>query len=150
MKSYFLKLLNYDQFANKAITRAIIEAGEPDKAVKLMAHLLAAQQIWLNRCKGLPATGIALWPDWKTDSFEKIIDENHKYWVAFLDGLEAADFQRAIAYKNSKGDSFENLIADILAHLINHGTHHRAQAGQQLKLAGLESLPNTDYIFYIR
>jgi uncharacterized damage-inducible protein DinB len=150
MKSYFLKLFKYDQFANKAITQAVIEAGEPEQAVKLMAHLLATQQVWLNRCKGLPATKIILWPDWKAGSFEKTINQNHKNWTAFLGGLEAEDFQQGIAYKNSKGDSFENSIADILAHLINHGTHHRAQAGQQLKLAGLENLPNTDYIFYIR
>ncbi|MDB5154777.1 MAG: hypothetical protein JWR54_3528, partial [Mucilaginibacter sp.] len=54
-----------------------------------------------------------------------------------------------ISYKNLKGDDFENKLSDVLAHLINHGTHHRAQVGQHLKLAGVE-LPNTDYIFYIR
>ena len=79
-----------------------------------------------------------------------MIDDNHKSWAEFLNGLHPEDFQRMIAYKNSKGDSYENLLEDILAHLINHGTHHRAQIGQQLKLAGLENLPNTDYIFYIR
>ncbi|WP_461452590.1 DinB family protein [Mucilaginibacter sp.] len=150
MKSYFLKLFNYDQFANKAILKSIIQVGEPEQAVKLMAHLLAAQQIWLNRCKGLHATGIVLWPDQKANTFEKIIDENHKAWMDFLDGLKVEDFKKIIAYKNSKGDSYENLTEDILAHLINHGTHHRAQIGQQLKLAGIESLPNTDYIFYMR
>jgi uncharacterized damage-inducible protein DinB len=34
--------------------------------------------------------------------------------------------------------------------LINHGTHHRAQIGQLIKFDGLEILPNTDYIFYLR
>ncbi len=150
MKTYFLKLFNYDQFANKAILKAIIDAGEPELAVKLMAHLLAAQQIWLNRCKGLPAIGGALWPDWKADIFEKLIDNNHTAWVDFINGLSEADFQKIIPYKNSKGDSYENQLEDVLAHLINHGTHHRAQAGQQLKLAGSEKLPLTDYIFYIR
>jgi len=150
MKNYFLKLFNYDHFENKAIAKVIIEAAEPKQAIKLMAHLLAAQQTWLNRCKGLSTIDVALWPDWQTDTFDQLIDDNHKSWAEFLNGLHPEDFQRMIAYKNSKGDSYENLLEDILAHLINHGTHHRAQIGQQLKLAGLENLPNTDYIFYIR
>ena len=150
MKAYFLKLINYDQFANKAILKAIVDGGEPERAVKLMAHLLAAQQVWLNRCKGLPATGVVLWPDWKADTFEQLIDENHAAWVDFVEGLKPEDFQKIIDYKSTKGDSYESLLEDILAHLINHGTHHRAQAGQQLKFAGVENLPLTDYIFYIR
>jgi uncharacterized damage-inducible protein DinB len=150
MKNHFLKLLNYDHFENKAMVKAIIETGEPGQAVKLMAHLLSAQQIWFNRCKELPAISVILWPAWQANTFEHIIDENHKNWIDFVNGLQPEDFQDNIAYKNSKGDSYENLLEDILTHLINHGTHHRAQIGQQLKFAGLENLPMTDYIFYIR
>lgn len=150
MKTYFLKLFNYDQFANKAILKSIIDAGEPEQAVRLMAHLLIAQQVWFNRCKGLPAIVSTLWPDWKADTFEKTIDENYKGWIDFINNLQSGDFQNNVQYKNLKGDSYENMLEDILAHLINHGTHHRAQVGQQLKFAGLENLPITDYIFYLR
>lgn len=150
MKTYFINLFNYDHYANKVIRDAIIKAGKPEKAVELMAHLLVAQQIWLNRCKGLPAVGGALWPDWKADTFSDIIAENSKEWLNYLDSLQEDDFEKLIPYKNSKGDSFENKLSDVLAHLINHGTHHRAQIGQQLKFIGADSLPNTDYIAYLR
>jgi len=150
MNDYFLNLFNYDQFANGVILNCIFEAGEPEKPVQLMAHLLAAQQVWLNRCKGLPPASNVLWPDWKADTFEKLINDNHKGWVEYVSNLQPQDFNKIIAYKNTKGEDFENELADILAHVINHGTHHRAQAGQQLKLAGLENLPLTDYILYVR
>ena len=150
MKSYFLKLFEYDSFANHLILNAINKVNKPVKAVQLMAHLLAAQQIWLNRCKGLPAPGGALWPDWKAGTFEQIINKNNTAWVSFLNNTETVDFDRIISYKNSKGDSYENKLSDILTHVINHGTHHRAQAGQYLKLAGLDNLPLSDYIFFIR
>jgi len=150
MKKHFLKLFNYDQFANKAILKSIIDAGEPEQAVKLMAHLLAAQQIWLNRCKGLPEIAALYDPDWQADTFEKLINDTHTAWIDFINGLKLEDFQNIIPYKNSRDDSYENKIEDILAHVINHGTHHRAQIGQQLKFVGLENLPSTDYIFYIR
>jgi uncharacterized damage-inducible protein DinB len=150
MKDYFIRLFNYDRYVNLLIIKTILEANNPEKPVKLIAHLLTAQQIWLNRCKGEPAIDGALWPDWKSDEFEQIINDNHRAWINFLDYSDPDDFDKMISYKNSKGDAFENKLSDILAHLINHGTHHRAQAGQQLKFAGVENLPNTDYIFYIR
>ncbi|QJD98481.1 hypothetical protein HH214_19275 [Mucilaginibacter robiniae] len=114
-----------------------------------MAHLLAAQQIWLQRCKKQPAAGDALWPDWKADTFKKIIEDNHAAWIGFLEDLKDNDFAESIIYKNSKGQTFTNRLDDVLAHLINHGTHHRAQAGQHLKLAGTQ-LPVSDYIYYLR
>ena len=150
MKSYFLKLFKYDHFANNIILKSVIESDQPQRALELMAHLLAAQQIWLNRCKNLPVAGIDLWPDWTTDSFAETINENHNNWISFINELNPGEFHKIISYNNSKGDSYENLLEDILAHVINHGTHHRAQIGQQLKLAGLQQLPNTDYIFYMR
>jgi uncharacterized damage-inducible protein DinB len=150
MKTHFLKLLDYDRFASLEILKLINEANEPELAVKLMAHLLSAQQVWYKRCTGLLDTGRVLWPDWQADTFEKTINENHDAWVSYVSELNAEDFNKTIAYKTLRGDSYENLLSDILTHLINHGTHHRAQAGQQLKLAGIENLPLTDYIFYIR
>jgi uncharacterized damage-inducible protein DinB len=150
MKAYFIRLFNYDRFANQLILETIIQAGNPEKPLQLMAHLLAAQQIWLNRCKGEPVIGVALWPDWKVDILERMINDNHRAWINFLDYLDPDDFINRIYYKSLKGEAFENQLSDILAHVINHGTHHRAQAGQLLKLAGVENLPATDYIFYLR
>ncbi len=149
MKEYFIRLFNYDTHTNLLVTEMIINAGNPEKPVQLMAHLLAAQQVWLARCKGEPAIGGALWPDWKADTFFQIIDGNSKGWIDFMNKCTPADFERMISYKNSKGESFENKLSDVLAHAINHGTHHRAQVGQYLKSGGAD-LPFTDYIFYIR
>ena len=152
MKSYFTRLFNYDRYANELILKTIIEANEPEKPVQLMAHLLAAQQIWINRCLGLPPATVNLWPalGGKSDEFKDMIRDNCQAWVNYLDNLNETDFDKTISYKNLKGDSFENKLVDILTHVINHGTHHRAQIGQLLKLAGIENLPVTDYIFYIR
>ncbi|ASU34095.1 DinB family protein [Mucilaginibacter xinganensis] len=150
MKTYFIRLLNYDRYANEVMLNSIIEAEMPRKSIELMAHLLSAQQIWLSRCKGLVPVGSILWPDWDSETLNKVINNNHNEWLEYLNGLQPGDFEKPISYKNLKGDSFENKLADILAHLINHGTHHRAQIGQQLKFSGAETLPVTDYIAYTR
>lgn len=149
MKVYFIQLFNYDRYANLRILGTIKKIDDTTESARLMAHLLSAQQIWLNRCKREPVVVGSLWPDWSVDTFEQIINDNHQKWISFLEGLSDEDFEKQINYKNSRGESFENKLSDILAHIINHSTHHRAQAGQHLKLAGIE-LPNTDYILYIR
>jgi hypothetical protein len=45
MKDYFIQLFDYDQHANHLILKAVAEAGNPQKPVELMAHLLGAQQV---------------------------------------------------------------------------------------------------------
>ena len=150
MKEHFINLLKYDRFANDLIAETIIKANNPEKPVKLMAHLLAAQQVWHNRCLGLPQTVSVLWPDWPADALAGIIAANSAGWLNYAEGLNLVDFDRIISYKTLKGDSYENKLSDILTHLINHGTHHRAQAGQHLIAAGIEPLPMTDYIFFVR
>src|SRR5271170_335422 len=141
MKNYFINLIHYDKYANEVITKLIIENGKSEKPVRLMAHIMAAQQVWYHRCKQLPPFGGALWPDGQAETFGQMISDNHKAWIEFITHLEEADFEKRVAYHNSKGDAFNDKLVDILGHLINHGTHHRAQIGQHLKLAGLESLP---------
>lgn len=59
------------------------------------------------------------------------------------------DFNRNINYTNTKGESFVNTIGDIMAHVANHGTHHRAQIASAIRGEGFAP-PATDLIFYIR
>lgn len=115
-----------------------------------MAHILGAQQVWLSRCKQDNATGLAVWPDWEAVQLKYILEENHAAWLDFVNSLINDDFDRDISYTTTKGIPYTDKLINILTHVINHGTHHRAQIGQQLKQAGLAQLPSTDYIFYMR
>jgi uncharacterized damage-inducible protein DinB len=152
MKNHFLKLFDYDRYANKLLYEEIIKAGSPFKAKQTMAHLLTAQQIWLNRCMGLPPVAGTLWisEDKNIRISSEWVEDNHKTWSAYINRLEDADFDSIIAYKNLSGVHYSNLLLDICTHVINHGTHHRAQIGQHLKAAGIENLPLTDFIAFVR
>ncbi len=149
MKTHFTRLFEYDNYANQKIF-SILKANPLDKPVQLMAHLLAAQQIWLSRCNGTAGTNYTIWPKGDINAFGNQTAENHQQWLNYLNTLKDEDFNRQIIYKNSQGDEFKNTLTDILTHVINHGTHHRAQIGQLLKAEGTNELPNTDFIFYLR
>ena len=150
MKDHFFNLFRYDRYANLQILEAIFEAGKPQNAVKLMAHLLGAPQIWLSRCIEIQLPGSSIWPNWQAVQFKYIIEENHVAWHNFLATLNNENISRGVTYNNSKGEQFQNSLVNILTHVVNHGTHHRAQIGLILKQAGLENLQSTDYVFYIR
>jgi len=149
MKSCFIRLFNYDRYANLQILNTIVAANQPQKSVQIFAHLLAAQQIWYKRCINESHFSIPLWPDWKAETFKDMIEANHVSWLNFIKQQENKAFEQLVTYTNKKGEMFSNQLADLLQHVINHGTHHRAQAGQHLKVTGA-TLPVTDYIYYVR
>lgn len=150
MTDYFIKLFDYDKLTNLKLIELLKEEKGCAKGVGIMSHLLVAQQIWLKRCLGESGGVGSLWPNWKVDRLESILVENNANWIGFLSALNDVHLDEIIiSYQNTKGATFTNRLEDVLTHVINHGTHHRAQIGQHLKLDGF-TLPNTDYIFYIR
>lgn len=150
MKKLFIRLFDYDRYANLRIAEAVITNNSPDKAAQLLTHLLTASQVWLDRCLGRPANNVDLWSTDYPEDFDHKINELHNDWITYLDTLDDADLDANISYYSLGGDPFTTKLEDILTHVINHGTHTRAQAGQQVKLAGGETLPPTDYIYYVR
>ncbi|RYD92644.1 MAG: hypothetical protein EOP54_20475 [Sphingobacteriales bacterium] len=149
MKTHFTCLFHYDHFCNKLMIDLLLSTGLTGKAVDLMSHTLVAQQIWLCRCLNKPVPAAELWAPGNVEKLMAANDKNFEEWVAYIDTLQTADLETIISYKNTKGMPFSDHLADIITHVINHGTHHRAQIGQLLKAAGAE-LPATDYIHYIR
>lgn len=143
-------MFDYDRYANRVMNNLIAKYEAPGNSAKLMAHLLTTAQVWLQRCKGLTAPAGPIWPEIPIESFAAMIEQNHIDWTEFLNGLTEADYNSVITYKRTTGEAFENILSDIIAHVINHGTHHRAQIGQQLKLNPSVTLPSTDYVIYRR
>lgn len=150
-KTHFIQLFEYDWHANLQIFQlfmSIVDSTEMPR--NLLSHLLGSQNIWLSRCKKQVNMELAIWPQFTNEELKEAIENNHRKWIGFLSSLQTNDFSETIIYQNSKGESFQNSLTDILTHVINHGTHHRAQVGQLLKLAGIDHLPGTDYILFIR
>ncbi|PAW94523.1 hypothetical protein CKK33_13900 [Mucilaginibacter sp. MD40] len=149
MKDHFICLFNYDHYCNKQIIDILLGTDIQGKALDLMAHIFNAQQIWLNRCTQRAMNGLKPWDAIKADELTDTNDKNFSQWCDYVNSLQPADLDGVISYQNFSGASFNDQLIDIISHVINHGTHHRAQVGQLLKAAGAE-LPATDYVHYIR
>ncbi len=146
MKAFFTDLFNYHRFYN-AETAKLLQtnlAQIPADLPALFSHMLNAHQIWNSRILETNSFGVhQLHPP---DSWLALDETNYRdsLWI-----LENRDLLAKIAYRNTKGESFENSIQEILFHAANHHSHHRAQIMRGLREAGIPPL-TTDYIFYKR
>ena len=148
MKSYFLKLSQYNEWANRRVLKVIKEQMVTDeKILSLFSHQIVANFLWLHRVKGLPPPPYDLWKTYTLDVLTKMVDDASNDWLAFVQ--ESDNFDRMLKYNNFTGDYFENNVENIMIHLVNHGTYHRGQIALLMRMRGYQPI-NTDFITYDR
>jgi len=148
MKEHLTQFLRYEQWANKTILDALKQLLVVDeKTLDIMAHILLAQAVWYTRMVGQPSPKI--WDKKTLDELYKMWEENNRALDMYFDKLSEKDFFQNIEYKNSKGDSFHNMVKDIVTHQFNHSTYHRGQIVERLK-GKLPQMPVTDFIAFLR
>lgn len=147
LKKFFSELFEYNNHFNKKLVQVFAEHPKKtsEKSVKLFSHIINAHHIWNCRIEKMqPRFGV--WEIHQPQAFSEIISENHQTSINLI---SKNDFDAIIQYSNTKGQLFNNTIRDILFHILNHSTYHRAQIATEYKQSGLEPLV-TDYIFYKR
>ncbi|WP_312824933.1 DinB family protein [Epilithonimonas sp.] len=146
MKEQFIDLLEYNSHFNQLLIKIYLENKDSfnEKMTLLLNHILNAQQIWNSRIIIEESFGV-----WQINPDEKLSEINQSNFENSIKILNERNLDEIIAYRNSKGDDFQNSILEILFHFINHSTYHRGQIAMLMKQVGLEPI-NTDYIFYKR
>lgn len=138
-------LLKYTEIADRRVIDAMTAAEPSDRARYLFSHILNAQHIWARRVLGeAPQYGVTqLHP---MEEFAGMSAAN----ISDLRRVRAeVPGDRTIRYVTSLGEAFENSAEDILFHVINHSTYHRAQIATDLRQSGIVP-PVTDYIILKR
>ena len=124
MKDFFINLFEYNHSCNQKIAEAF-EANPDmvsDNANKLFSHILNAHHIWNCRI-GSSKNSFGVWDIHPVNELADIDKGNFENSLLILDKY---DLDTVIHYANTKGQSFQNSIRDILFHGINHSTYHRA------------------------
>lgn len=146
MKEKLIELFEYNYYFNNKLIEFISENFQlkPEKSVKLLNHLINAQQIWNPRINNESEFEV-----WQINDWNNISKINADNYSKTLEIIHNENPRNIIEYKNSKGQKFINKIEDVLFHVINHSTYHRGQIATDIKNNGIEPL-TTDYIFYKR
>lgn len=152
-------LYAYNRWANRLLLDAVEQLdaaaftrdlGSSFPSVRdTLAHVLAAEWVWLQRWRGTSPDGP---PGWDASTLKSLrqawraVEEDQR---AFVDGLLAEDLDRSIAYRNTAGSPFTNRLADMLRHVVNHSSYHRGQVVTMLRQLGATAV-STDLIRWYR
>lgn len=154
------ELYAYNRWANHRLLDAASRLG-PEAFTKdlgssfpsvrdTLAHILAAEWIWLERWRGRSPTGPPdAWDLSTPDAIRGAWAEVERDRQAFLAGLDDAAPGREIAYRNTGGEPFEQPLGQMLRHVVNHSSYHRGQVVTMLRQLGAEP-PATDLILFYR
>lgn len=109
-----------------------------------LVHAAGAQGIWWSRWANeavppLPRTDLP--------SVQRAYDQSRQRLLAFVASLSDSDLDRVFTYVDTLGEPQERTLGPTMLHLVNHGTHHRAETA--LLLTALGKPPRQlDYVFF--
>ena len=113
-------------------------------------HSLLADKIWYGRCINQSITVSGLDEELYSDRKQLETEINHQSikWNEFLMHIDADRLGNIIEYQTTEGNNRTLQLANILSHVINHGTHHRGQVTAALTQFGYRA-PEIDLPFFI-
>jgi uncharacterized damage-inducible protein DinB len=146
MTEMLLRFFEFDTWANQQTLRSLeTMTNPPHRAVALIAHIAAAQRLWLERALSAPQS-VAVWPKWSLPETAKELAAVPSQWTHLI---ATGDLSRKFTYSNTKGQQFQNKLSDVALHVAFHGVYHRGQIATLVRQHGGEPA-YTDFIQAIR
>jgi uncharacterized damage-inducible protein DinB len=115
----------------------------------MLAHLYAADSVWLSRWRGTSPTRApgdadfptlaALRPRWADVEAEQ---------RTFLQGLAPEALGRTVEWTNIEGKPFQLALWPLLQHVANHATHHRSEIATMLTMVSGSPPPTDMTVFH--
>ena len=154
--AYLLALVDYDAASSErvlaaaaALHDAALDAthgpGLPTIRANL-AHMLSAQNVWLSRWTRkprAPANAGSL------DELRAMFAASHVEIRGHVESRSADELVAPVEYVDSRGVAQADRLWALVAHVVNHGTHHRAETG--LLLAAYDRSPgDMDFVYWAR
>jgi uncharacterized damage-inducible protein DinB len=149
------RLIAYNQWADEKLLAAVEglsgdELERPREAyfanlASNLWHMLIVQRIWLARWTGDPPPAaerpaISTWrPEYAA---------SHAALRDYVSRLTAADLDRLVKYTPRSGVPRAQPLGELILHLTNHGTAHRAETGLLLERLG-RSPGDLDYTIFL-
>jgi uncharacterized damage-inducible protein DinB len=143
------RLFDYNHWANREAVESLAGAASPPPAaVRRLAHVVAAEALWLARLERRPAP-LAVWPDLTLSQCATWLGDVERQWTQYLADLSPERLAGRVEYANSKGESFANTVEDILTHVVIHSAYHRGQIASDARASGHQPA-YTDFIHAAR
>lgn len=152
--------VNYNIWANKAIADFLADKDSNllDKEIsssfpsirKTIFHIADGQYVWFSRLNGTSPTD---WPskNMKPEEAISALMNTSMQFGEYCSGKPDSFWSEVVTFNAMDGTEYRETKANIIMHLMNHGTFHRGQLITMFRQAGIEGkMPRTDLIAYLR
>ena len=95
--------------------------------VGTLAHVYAADRVWLSRLMGTPFPGFVTDAERALATLENDWPALHGGWREWAATLTEGSARSVLDYKDLKGNAWRQPVWQLILHVVNHATHHRGQ-----------------------
>jgi uncharacterized damage-inducible protein DinB len=153
------RLYEYNEWANNHVLAAALALSEDEFSRKQgasfesvegnLAHIVGAQIIWLQRWTGgsNPKPVLEYQKLRGIQSIREEFARSHTELQSFVGSLTEGRLDSTLAYVDSAGSPHERVMWQLMTHVVNHGTHHRAETAMAMGLLG-NPMRELDYSFF--
>lgn len=153
----YRRWFEYEKDSHARVLASLQSVPEPlrsderlQKAVDLMAHLVAARWLWLHRFGAAGMGPSDLFPrEVLLEDLPDRLSTMEFAWGKYLKRLDESELARVFEYQSLDGGRFRSSVEDVLTQLFGHSSYHRGQIAQLLRSLGVEPAV-TDFIFWSR
>ena len=161
MKASFQRMAAYNRWANDRLYGAVGKlspeafaaprSGFFPSLLKTLNHILVGDTVWMGR---LEATGSSIKSldqilHTDLDSLKAARAAMDERIVGYVDAIAPARLEEDLVYRTVAGDPMRTQVAQVLAHVFNHQTHHRGQAHAMLSSTEVAP-PSLDLLYFLR
>jgi uncharacterized damage-inducible protein DinB len=160
--SHFVQLARYNVWATERLLEALEPVSELDYRRDLrlffksihgtLNHLLVGEHLlWQRRfARGeSPKVALDMEVEPERDRLGQALKGGAKTWEPLISGWPAERFEGKLQYTNMRGQAMSLPFAATLAHVFNHGTHHRGQITAALTALG-QPVPELDLVYFLQ
>ena len=151
-------LSEYNGWANGHVLDAASKVSEEELARDLGAsfgsvlgnlqHIVGAQEVWLARFSEAKAVDLGSRASLRTvGALREGFDASHAGLRRFVEALDEDALAGEFSYVDTRGVSQRRSLWQTMLHVVNHGTHHRAEAAMLLTSLG-HGPRQLDYVFF--
>lgn len=158
-RDHLLRLYDYHHWATDRVLGAFAAVspqqldnpwgGSFGTGRALLKHVVGVERLWLERWNGtspkaLPDFPVTMSGEDFNAEWQRVKSDQQRY----LDELTRDQLIGDLSYVNIKGERWRYPFAEVLQHVVNHGTYHRGQLVHLLRDLG-RTAPSTDYLLFV-
>lgn len=158
-RSHFSLLADYSLWADRRLIGGLAPLSDGDwhadqglffKSIHMtFNHILVVEQLWLGRLKGERWQGKSL-NDEQDATRAGLVAKLYAHCALTRAAMQALPdpLPSRIQYQTTDGKPMDVPLAPVLAHLFNHGTHHRGQITAAAERLGV-SIQELDIPYFL-